>query len=56
LIGDKAFRVSRLRDSWIFEVGEHEIKFRAHEKIHAFLEVPEVSSPKFLSQSIPVQS
>jgi hypothetical protein len=50
---DEAFRLSGSRDFGIFEIGEHEIRFRAHKEIHTLLEMPGVSPPIFLSQSIP---
>jgi len=50
---DEGFRLSGSRDTGIFEVGEHEIKFGVHEKIHTLLKVPGVSPPLFLSQGIP---
>jgi hypothetical protein len=49
---DKRFRVPGSRDVRIFEVGEHEIEFGAHEEIHAFAEMPAIFPPVFLSQGI----
>jgi hypothetical protein len=49
---DKRFRMAGSRDVRIFEVGEHEIEFRAHEEIHTFAEMPAIFPPIFLSQGI----
>jgi hypothetical protein len=50
---DEGFTLSGSRDTRIFEVSKHEIEFRAHEEIYTFLEVPGISPPMLLSQSIP---
>jgi hypothetical protein len=50
---DEGFRLSGSSDTGIFEISEHEIEFRTHEKIHTLLKVPGVSPPLFLSQGIP---
>ena len=50
---DEGFRVSGSRNSRVFEVGKHEIKFGAQEEIYTFLEMPGVSPPMFLGQGIP---
>jgi hypothetical protein len=50
---DEGFGVSGSWDLGIFKISQHEIEFRARKKIHTLLEVPGVSPPIFLSQSIP---
>jgi hypothetical protein len=49
---DEGLGVSRSWDLGIFEVGQHEIKFRAHQEVHTLLEIPRVSPPMFFSQGI----
>jgi hypothetical protein len=44
--------LSGSRDHRILEVGENEIEYRAHEKIHTFLEMPGVLPPMLMSQGI----
>ncbi|MEM3112301.1 MAG: hypothetical protein QXY90_04605 [Candidatus Anstonellales archaeon] len=39
---DEGFGMSGSGDSWIFEVGDHEVEFRTHEKVHTFFKMPGV--------------
>ena len=50
---DEGFRLSRSRDLRVFKISQHEVKFRTHEEIHTFLEMPGVLPQMFLSQCIP---
>jgi hypothetical protein len=50
---DEGFGVSGSRDLGVFEISYHKMNFRAHQKVHALLEVPRISPPMLFSQSIP---
>jgi hypothetical protein len=50
---DEGFGVSGSWDLGIFKISQHETEFRARKEVHTLLEVPGVSPPIFLSQSIP---
>lgn len=50
---DKGFGVSGSKDLGVFEISYHEVKFRAHQEVHALLEMPRIFPPMLLSQGIP---
>jgi hypothetical protein len=50
---DEGFGVSGSRDLGVFEISHHEVKFRAHQEVHALLEMPRISPPMLLNRSIP---
>lgn len=48
---DEGFGVSGSRDLGIFEISHHEMKFRAHQEVHALLEMPRISPSMLLTKA-----